>query len=209
MNGRSRMGAATQNRAIDQLVEEIFELFRTRGDAAYVGEPVSQTEHALQAATFAEQDGADSALVTAALLHDIGHLVHDLGEDCADHGIDSRHEELGARWLSSRFGPEVVEPIRLHVPAKRYLCATDPAYYAGLSPASQQSLALQGGPFSADEVAAFRAGPHADAAVRLRLWDDRAKTANLQTPALEHFADHLRSSLGTGNGRNSTSPLKS
>ena len=197
------MGAAsTQKRAVDQVVEEIFELFRTRGDAAYVGEPVSQTEHALQAATFAEQDGADSALITAALLHDIGHLVHDLGEDCADHGIDSRHEELGARWLSTRFGPEVVEPIRLHVPAKRYLCATDAAYYAGLSPASQQSLALQGGPFSPAEVAAFRAGPHAEAAVRLRLWDDKAKIPNLPTPALDHFADHLRSALGAGTRKN-------
>lgn len=203
------MGAASiQNRAIDQVVEEIFELFRTRGDAAYVGEPVSQTEHALQAATFAEQEGADSALITAALLHDIGHLVHNLGEDCADQGIDSRHEELGAHLLSTRFGPEVVEPIRLHVPAKRYLCATDPAYYAGLSPASQQSLALQGGPFSAGEVATFRAGPHADAAVRLRLWDDRAKIPNLPTPPIEHFADHLRSSLAAGTGKNSTSPLK-
>jgi phosphonate degradation associated HDIG domain protein len=197
------MGAASnQKQAIDEVVEEIFDLFRTRGDAAYVGEPVSQTEHALQAAMFAEQEGTDSALITAALLHDIGHLVHDLGEDCADHGIDSRHEELGARWLSTRFGPEAVEPIRLHVPAKRYLCATDAAYYAGLSPASQQSLALQGGPFSAGEVAAFRAGSHADAAVRLRLWDDRAKIPNLPTPVLEHFADHLRSTLGTGTRKN-------
>jgi|SRR5579884_2329666 len=185
--------SSPKHQTAEQVIEEILELFRTRGDAAYVGEPVSQTEHALQAATFAERDGADSALISAALLHDIGHLVHDLGEDCADHGIDSRHEELGARWLADRFGPEVTEPIRLHVPAKRYLCATDAAYFAGLSPASQQSLALQGGPFSEGEVEQFRAGLHAQAAVRLRLWDDQAKVPHLPTPDLRHFAPHLQS----------------
>lgn len=179
----------------DQIVDEILRLFRERGDSAYVGEPVSQTEHALQAATFAEREGAGAALIAAALLHDIGHLVHDLGEDCADHGIDSRHEELGARWLADRFGPEVVEPIRLHVPAKRYMCATDPNYYAGLSPASRQSLELQGGPFTGAQVEQFRAGGHADAAVRLRRWDDRAKIQNLATPDLAHFAPYVRQAL--------------
>lgn len=179
----------------DQIVEEILELFRQRGDSAYVGEPVSQTEHALQAATFAEREGAGDPLIAAALLHDIGHLVHDLGEDCADQGIDSRHEELGARWLAARFGPEVVEPIRLHVPAKRYMCATDDSYYAGLSPASKQSLALQGGPFTATEVEVFRAGPYAEAAVWLRRWDDQAKIPNLPTPDLRHFAPYLHHAL--------------
>jgi len=178
-----------------QVIDHILDLFRQRGDAAYVGEPVSQTEHALQAAAAAERARASSDLIAAALLHDIGHLLHDLGEDIADHGVDARHEELGAHWLAQYFGPEVVEPIRLHVPAKRYLCATDPAYYAALSPASQQSLALQGGPFSAAEVAQFRAGPHAAAAVELRRWDDEAKIPNLPTPDLRHFVIYLRQSL--------------
>lgn len=178
-----------------QVIDEIVRLFREKGDAAYVGEPVSQTEHALQAAVFAQREGADAALISAALLHDVGHLVHDLGEDCADHGIDSRHEELGARWLASRFGPEVCEPIRLHVPAKRYLCSIDPAYYAGLSPASQQSLELQGGPFTPAETEQFRAGPHAQAAVRLRHWDDRAKIPGLETPDLTHFAPYLHQAI--------------
>jgi predicted HD phosphohydrolase len=135
--------------------------------------------------------GAGSALITAALLHDIGHLVHDLPEDCADHGVDDRHEELGARWLISRFGPEVVEPIRLHVAAKRYLCATEPAYHAALSPASQQSLVLQGGVFTPDEVADFDAGAHAKAAIALRKWDDIAKIPGLITPQLSEFRGHI------------------
>jgi len=121
------------------VVDEICDLFATKGHAAYVGEPVSQLEHALQAAHHAEQAGASDALVVAALLHDIGHLVHKLPEDAADHGIDTRHEQLGQAWLARSFGPAVTEPIRLHVPAKRYLCATDADYVAHLSAASVQS----------------------------------------------------------------------
>src|SRR6516225_6317978 len=117
------------------------------------GEPVSQTEHALQTAWAAEQAGAASALIAAALLHDIGHLLHDLPEDCAHHGIDDAHEVRGARWLVQHFGPDVTEPVRLHVPAKRYLCSTDPAYRSQLSEASELSLKLQGGPFTPAEVA--------------------------------------------------------
>ena len=176
-------------------VDEIFDLFYRRGEAAYVGEAITQTEHALQAAWAAQQEGAGSALITAALLHDIGHLLHDLPEDCADEGIDSIHEELGARWLARHFGPEVVEPIRLHVAAKRFLCATDPAYLARLSPASKQSLALQGGPFSREEATRFAAGPHANAALTLRRWDELAKIPGLKTPRLEDFRSHVRAAL--------------
>jgi phosphonate degradation associated HDIG domain protein len=172
-------------------IEEIFTMFELRGGNSYIGEPVSQSEHALQAAHAAELAGAGSALITAALLHDIGHLVHNLPEDCADHGVDDRHEELGARWLIRRFGPEVVEPIRLHVAAKRYLCATEPRYHAALSPASQQSLVLQGGMFTPAEVADFDAGLHAKAAVALRKWDDIAKVPGLPTPQLVEFRRHI------------------
>lgn len=155
----------------------------------YSGEPVTQTEHALQAAWAAEQEQASDSLVAAALLHDVGHLLHDLGEDCADDGVDDRHEALGARWLASHFGPEVVEPVRLHVPAKRYLCAVDEAYRARLSPASIQSLRLQGGPFSKPEVDAFRAHPHFKQSLRLRGWDETAKVKGLATPPLAHFLE--------------------
>jgi phosphonate degradation associated HDIG domain protein len=179
-----------------QVVDEILALFRDRGQAAYLGEPVSQTEHALQAAWAAEQAGASSALVAAALLHDIGHLLHDLPEDCAEQGMDARHEELGASWLRRYFGPAVTEPIRLHVPAKRYLCTAEPGYFAQLSEASRLSLKLQGGPFSTEEVEQFQAQPHFAAAVALRRWDEVAKIPNLKTPDLEHFRVHLDAALG-------------
>ncbi len=173
------------------VVDEICQLFATRGHAAYVGEPVSQLEHALQAAWHAEQEGADDALVVAALVHDVGHLLTKAPEDAADHGIDTRHEALGERWLARSFGPEVTEPVRLHVPAKRYLCTTDAAYQAQLSPASLQSLALQGGPLTGDEVRQFEAQPHFRGAVRLRRWDDLAKVPGMEVPPIEHYRARL------------------
>lgn len=169
------------------VVDEVCELFAARGHAAYVGEPVSQLEHGLQSAYHADKDGASDALVVAALLHDIGHLLHKLPEDAADHGIDTHHENIGRAWLARYCGPEVTEPIRLHVPAKRYLCATDPAYLAGLSPASTQSLRLQGGPFTAEERAEFEQNPYYRDAITLRRWDDLAKVPGLRVPALSHY----------------------
>jgi phosphonate degradation associated HDIG domain protein len=174
----------------------IADLFASRGHAEYHGEPVSQAEHALQAAHLAERAGADDTLVTAALLHDVGHLLHKLGEDVAERGVDDRHEQLGCAWLRRWFGPAVAEPVRLHVAAKRYLCATDPAYLARLSSASRLSLELQGGPFTPAEVAAFQTNPHAAAAVRLRHWDDEAKVTGLAVPPLEHYRPRLVRLLG-------------
>jgi phosphonate degradation associated HDIG domain protein len=172
-------------------IDFVLRLLRERGGAAYLGEPVSQAQHALQAAWAAEQAGAGAALVTAALLHDVGHLLHDLPEDCAVAGTDDAHEERGARWLAPHFGPEVAGPVRLHVAAKRFLCATDPDYPGRLSEASLRSLRLQGGPFSPDEAAEFRADPHAEAAVALRRLDEQAKVPGLPTPGLEHFRPFL------------------
>src|SRR3954447_283289 len=110
------------------VVGTLADLFETRGKAMYFGEAVTEAEHALQAAHLAEDDGADDALVSAALLHDVGHLLHHLGEDAADRGIDDRHEDVGRAWLAKWFGPAVAEPVRLHVAAKRYLCAVHPTY---------------------------------------------------------------------------------
>nr|MCU0946169.1 metal-dependent phosphohydrolase [Rubritepida sp.] len=118
---------------------------------------------------------------------DIGHMVHDLGENPADQGIDDRHEELGHAWLTRHFGPEVTEPVRLHVAAKRYLCAVEADYFAKLSDDSVKSLALQGGPMSAEEVAAFEALPQSRAAVQLRRYDEQAKVKDLATPPVAHF----------------------
>jgi phosphonate degradation associated HDIG domain protein len=172
-------------------VECLIRLLKEKGDALYGGEQVSQTEHALQAAWAAERAGAGSTLIVAALLHDVGHLLHDLPENCAQAGIDDAHEILGARWLEQHFGPDIAEPVRLHVDAKRFLCTTDPAYLGMLSEASLRSLKLQGGPFAPDESTRFRNHPHAEAAVALRRLDDQAKVPGLPTPALEHFRPYL------------------
>jgi gamma-butyrobetaine dioxygenase len=167
--------------------DEVIRLMRKRGGEAYFGEPVSQLEHALQAAWFGTQAKSASTLVAAALLHDVGHLLHDLGENAADKGVDTRHEEAGYGWLMVRFGPAVAEPARLHVAAKRYLCQVDPEYYASLSPASVQSLALQGGPFSEEYAREFERLPWYREAVQLRRWDDAAKQPGLAVPLLEEY----------------------
>jgi phosphonate degradation associated HDIG domain protein len=165
----------------------ILALYGARGAAAYFGERVSMTEHSLQAAHFARAQGASEALVLAALLHDIGHLLEAVPDALEEWTSDARHEEVGARWLAQRFPREVSEPVRLHVPAKRYLCATDPAYRARLSPASVHTLALQGGPMSAAEAARFAAEPFAQDAVRVRHWDDQGKVAGLATSQLDTY----------------------
>jgi [1-hydroxy-2-(trimethylamino)ethyl]phosphonate dioxygenase len=176
-------------------VARLAELLEGKGSHRYGLSDVNQLQHALQAALLAEQSGCEAALVTAALLHDIGHMVHDLGENPAEDGVDDRHEEVGRAYLAALFGPEVTEPVRLHVPAKRYLCATEPDYFAKLSADSVLSLKLQGGPMSADEGTAFRTSPHAEAAVQLRRFDEGAKVAGLATPPVAHFLPYLRACL--------------
>jgi gamma-butyrobetaine dioxygenase len=179
------------------IVDEILALFARRGAATYHGEAVSQTEHALQAAELAEREGAPDCLVVAALLHDVGHLLDGQDEDLAARGIDGGHEQAGSAWLARHFGPEVTEPIRMHVAAKRYLCAIDPSYLDGLSPASRKSLSLQGGPMSASERAVFEAHPAHGDAIRLRRWDDAAKVPSLEVPGLEHYHDRLVRAIRT------------
>jgi phosphonate degradation associated HDIG domain protein len=177
------------------IVDAIFRVFEEYGSEQYLGEQVSMTEHMLQSAWAARQDGAPPRLVAAALLHDYGHFIHEFPEDAAEHGIDTRHEEVAHAFLSRHFGPEIAEPIRMHVAAKRYLCATDPSYLGELSPASLHSLELQGGPYSIAEVAEFEASPYAEDAVRLRRYDDRGKVAGLETPDLEHYRPVLETAL--------------
>jgi len=171
--------------------DKLIALFTRHGGDGYFGERVSQAEHALQSAALAEQEDADPALIVAALLHDVGHLIHTGGEDIADRGIDARHEAIGATYLARLFGPAVVEPVRLHVPAKRYLCAIDKSYWDDLSPASKQSLELQGGVFSPDEAQAFANRPQAQDAVRLRRWDDKAKVVGLATKPIEAYREMI------------------
>jgi gamma-butyrobetaine dioxygenase len=163
-------------------VETIGELFAGEGAQAYLGEPVTIGAHMRQAGAQAEAAGADRPLVAAALLHDIGHLRQE---------TDARHGEAGARWLSQWFGEAVTEPVRLHVAAKRYLCAVEPGYFALLSAESVRSLSRQGGPMTAEEAAAFEALPHAQDAVAVRRWDDMAKDPAVTPPEFAHFAPLL------------------
>jgi len=174
-------------------IDEIDRLFAGEGDGDYLGEQVSQAEHALQAAALAEADGAPAPLVAAALLHDVGHFQGTLrGRDLMD-GTDNRHSDTGAEWLAQWFGPEVTEPVRLHVAAKRYLCAVEPDYFGRLSPASVFTLEVQGGPMNPAEVAEFEAGGFAEQAVRLRRWDEAAKDPAVTAPPFTHFRPLLES----------------
>ena len=175
-------------------LQEIRAAFARRGAEDY-GEGVTQLEHAMQCAALAERAGAPESLVVATLLHDIGHLLHDLPEDIAEQGVDTQHESLGSAWLSQHFGPEVSEPVRLHVAAKRYLAAQEPAYFDILSEASKLSLRLQGGPMNAAELDRFAKERFHSEAVELRRWDDEGKVVGMRTPPLEHFESMLRRCL--------------
>ena len=169
------------------IVDELATLFRDRGAVAYFGEDVTATEHMLQCAALAEQEGADDALVCAALLHDIGHLI---SPDAGEEG-DPAHDRLGGAFLDGRFPAAVVEPVRLHVAAKRWLCAAEPGYLAGLSPVSRRSLDAQGGPMDLAERQAFEASPHFSAAVRLRRWDEGGKAMGRNVPGFDHYRPRL------------------
>jgi phosphonate degradation associated HDIG domain protein len=166
-------------------------LFTSQGAALYGGEQITQLEHALQSAMLAEEAGESPVMILAAMLHDVGHFFEADFDRALETEVDGRHEHIGAKYLSRWFGPEVTEPIRLHVAAKRFLCATRPMYLASLSEASIHSLELQGGPMSEAEVQAFRGLPFAAQAVRLREYDDQAKLVGLTTPGLEYFLGQL------------------
>jgi len=195
-------------------IDEIMSLFESKGRESYLGEPVSQAEHALQAAGLAQEAGARAPLVAAALLHDIGHLIQAAAnQETSSEGrlrsldkpstfnfqpstfVDRRHEEAGAAWLARWFGPEITGPIRLHVPAKRYLCRTDSSYTSGLSGASLRSLEIQGGPMTVAEVEAFERNPYYASAVQLRRWDDQAKVPGATVASVESYREILRSCL--------------
>lgn len=173
------------------IVARIVDIISRRGADSYLGEAVTMQAHMLQAAAQAEAEQADDELVAAALLHDIGHYVSELGHVSFDHGVDNRHDVAGAALLAAHFPPRVVDCVRPHVAAKRYLCATDPDYLGRLSPESTRTLAVQGGPMDAAEIAAFEAEPHFADAVRVRRWDEGAENPARATPPLAHYAPLL------------------
>ena len=160
------------------------------GGQDYLGEAVAIATHSLQAGGLALHHGAPDALVAAALLHDVGHAVE-----------TEHHDDAGADWLSAWFGPEVTEPVRLHVKAKRYLCTVEPSYVDLLSPASVHTLGLQGGKMRPDEVVEFEANPYHRDAVAVRRWDDEAKDPNAQTPDYAVFAPILTRLAGQESAR--------
>lgn len=181
-------------------VQELRELLDGPGGEDYLGEDVSVAVHLRQAGSLAEDDGAPPHVVAAALLHDVGHLRAEGGGEGHSGttlmgGTDTHHGDSGADWLAQWFGPEVTDLVRLHVGAKRYLCAVEPGYTESLSPASRYTLDLQGGPMTGPEVDAFRAGGRAPEAVRVRRYDDLAKDPGRPTPELAHFEPLLRSLL--------------
>ena len=175
----------------ETLRQELLDIFVGRATRRYGLSEINQLQHALQSADRAEREGCSPATVLACLLHDVGHMIHQLGEDPASRGIDDVHEELGAKWLAERFGPEVSEPVRLHVAAKRYLVTVEQDYFAKLAPDSVRSLELQGGLMSAGELDTFRANPWHAEAVRLRRYDEAAKDPRATTPDFDHFLRHV------------------
>jgi len=175
--------------------EHVIRLFEQRGQGRYGSEQVSQLQHALQCAVFAKRQGAGSAMIAAALLHDLGHIIdHQPMPESDNQNLDDAHEQRAYQWIKSNFGKSVADPVRLHVAAKRYLCTVEPEYLAKLSPASLKSFHDQGGLMSQSQIDDFRDEPFAFEAVELRRWDDLAKDPTMQTPTIDDFApllDHL------------------
>jgi phosphonate degradation associated HDIG domain protein len=176
------------------IIADIFDLFARFGSERY-GEDLSLERHMLQSAALAQSMGAPRSVVAAALLHDIGYFLQEGGEARGNGDLLAEHEVAGAAWLSRAFDESVTAPIALHVEAKRYLCAVEPDYFGKLSNASRQSLVLQGGVMSKDEVKAFEKEPAFEAALTLRRCDDLGKNASLQTLTIEHFRGLLEASL--------------
>ncbi len=178
------------------IIDQVFNSFRRNGDALYDGgEAVTQSQHALQAAALAEQEGKPPTLVAAALLHDYGHVA-DESEDTPEQSSDGKHEIVGYRLLREHFVDAVTEPGRLHVAAKRYLCAVEPDYFGTLSPVSVRSLELQGGPLTEEQARAFESSnAYYEEAVQVRRYDERAKAPSMETPDFEHFRPCLEAGL--------------
>ncbi len=171
----------------ENIVDFLADIFFRRGHEEYLGEPVTMAEHMLQGAHFAAQNGEPEDIVVATLLHDIGHFTSEFGMFSMDDTEDRWHEESGASVLEAFFPTIVTDCVRYHVAAKRYLCATDKAYFDKLSEASVHSLQLQGGPMNADEVREFEDNPNLAAIVKVRRYDDQGKVPALPTPSFNHY----------------------
>jgi len=177
----------------DNIVDYIADIFSRRGAESYMGEDVSMSQHMLQAAQAAEDEGADADLVVAALLHDIGHFSSEFSDTELMQGTDNYHEEAGASFLAKFFPPSVTEPVRQHVAAKRYLCSVNPDYMSSLSEASKYTLNVQGGPMTDAEVRAFEQNPYLERCIKVRIWDDRGKDPARSATEFSHFHELVES----------------
>lgn len=172
----------------DTIVAFLGDIFDRCGDEEYLGEPVTMAQHMLQGATLAQQQGLPDEVIVAALLHDIGHFTSEFGSFTMQDTQDRFHEDAGAEVLQPFFPTLVTDCVRHHVAAKRYLCATRPNYFDRLSEASVHSLNLQGGPMTADEVAAFEQNPNLPKIIQVRYLDEAGKSPDMITPDFWHFA---------------------
>lgn len=198
MKVSTNIGVGSRQITSDTVVEFLLELFERRGPESYLGEDVSMAAHMEQTAYCAKEDGAEDELIAAGLLHDIGHFVADFPVDALEKGHDNFHQDAGANLLQQFFPPEVSEPVRLHVAAKRYLCAVDPTYVDRLSSASVHTLGLQGGPMDAAEVVKFEANPHHKVAVKLRYYDDDGKIEGRKITGFATYQTLLMSLITSG-----------
>jgi len=174
-----------------QITDEIKSIFLEKGKNHFDEGSVTQLSHALQCAQHAEIANSSAEMITACLLHDIGHLLNNDARQAISNGEDAEHEQMAVDYLRSWFGPAVTSPIRWHVDAKRYLCATDKTYFSKLSKGSVRSLEVQGGPFNRDEAVSFESQPYYREAVQLRRWDEASKSTSTTTPSLDHFLNFV------------------
>lgn len=186
------MNKPTGDLTPDTIVAFLESIFERRGSEEYLGEPVTMGEHMLQGATIAEQNGQPDEIIVGALLHDIGHFTSEFGTFTMDDTEDRHHEDAGAEVLERFFPSVVTDCCRFHVAAKRYLCATKPAYFERLSDASVHSLNLQGGPMSPEEVLEFEKNPNLKEIIAVRYLDDAGKRADMETPDFKHFAPRVQ-----------------
>ena len=182
------------------VVDKLLELYRQAGNQEYHGEKVSQLEHALQTAQQAVDAGSSDEEIIAALLHDIGHIWPDDDSVVTDVGV-VEHDRIGSEvLLGLGFSEGVAQIVAGHVAAKRYLVANDEEYASKLSDVSVESLRLQGGPMSVEESARFSQAPWSAEKIKVRVWDDQAKTPGAPVALLETYRglllDHLRKQKG-------------
>ncbi len=180
------------------MTDRLLDALARSGARRYGGEVVSELEHALQCAELAREGAADEELQLACLLHDVGRYAIDQSVvadtlEATRIGPSARgHHEVGADLLAPWVSERIAWCVRMHADAKRYLCATEPAYSARLSPASRRTLELQGGVMTADDAARFGGHPWANDAIALRRWDDEAKVVGKATRTLNEWAPVIR-----------------